>query len=77
MFNHENSTWEKIEVPKYSENEKMMLRLSMSGLDTNAVAAAMNRTVKAVNYYRACVFEKMHVKSIAAAIVVAMRYGII
>ena len=35
MFNHENSTWEKIEVPKYSENEKMMLDRKSTRLNSS------------------------------------------
>lgn len=77
QFNRQNKTWEPLNLPHFSENEKTMLRMSMSGLSLNDICRIMHKSIDTVRYYRKQVFQKCNAHTTSEAITYALQYGIV
>jgi two-component system invasion response regulator UvrY len=62
---------------RLSDREYQVLRMIASGKSTRQIAADLALSVKTVSTYRARLFHKMHVTSIAELAAYAVRHGLI
>lgn len=69
--------WKKVSPLKLTQEEILMLRLSMQGYSHEQMAQIMNKTSHTIKYYRRRIFDKLGVTNIAQAISVAIAACII
>lgn len=73
-YQHETGLWTRHPLPHLTNNEIAMLRLTLQGHSLEAIGRLMYKSPESVKYYRRQVFEKLNVRNITEALVVAADY---
>lgn len=73
-YQHETGLWTRQPLPHLTNNEIAMLRLTLQGHSLEAIGRLMYKSPESVKYYRRQVFEKLNVRNITEALVVAADY---
>lgn len=76
-YNPDNKDWEPINVPCFSDDEILMLRMSMSGLSIIDISKRMFKSIDTIRFYRRQVFDKCNVNNINEAIAYCLHLGIL
>lgn len=74
QYQHETRQWVCQPLPHLTGNELTMLRLTLQGHSLEAIGRLMYKSTESVKYYRRQVFEKLNVRNITEALVVAADY---
>ena len=76
-YDPDTGDWNPLECVHLTENELLMLHLSMQGYTMGRNGEMMCKSVETVRFYRRQVFQKLGVNSINEAIAYAVQYGMI
>lgn len=73
-YQHDSGQWVCQALPRLTDNELTMLHLTIQGHSLEAIGRLMFKSTESVKYYRRQVFNKLAVRNITEAIVVAADY---
>ena len=77
MYDMDTYTWKKKEIPRLTEREKDILRLSSQGCTAQTIADEMCISVESVKMCKHVLFKKLDVSNITSAIVCCLNYNLI
>ncbi len=63
--------------PGLSDRERQVLELMVAGLGKKEIASQLEQNLHTVDYITRCIYKKLHVNGVAAAVTRAVRDGII
>ncbi len=77
VFNHDIKDWEPVKRVQLSDDERIMLRLTMQGYNLEEIGKIMFKSTESIKFYRRQANIKMNVKNISEAVAYATLHRLI